>query len=104
MSCSWATTQSKRTNERFVCWKPLSRWPVGWTLDRKDGVRMNICPFAEADVLSKKVKIEWKTDRGAEPQRDKAEYPWFWSGSAFTRNRVNDVHLTREQKQKMRTR
>jgi hypothetical protein len=87
----------------FVRWKPLSQQAIGWNPDLNDGVRMNIRPFAEADILRKKVKIKWEKDRGAEPQRDRAEYPWFWSGSAFTGNRVNDIHLTRDQKQKART-
>ena len=88
----------------FVRWKPLSQQAIGWNPDLNDGVRMNIRPFVEADVLRKKVKIKWEKDRGAEPQRDKAEFPWFWSGSTFTGNRLNDVHLTREQKQRASTR
>jgi hypothetical protein len=88
----------------FVRWKSLSQQAIGWNPDLNDGVRMNIRPFAEADVLRKKVKIKWEKDRGAEPQRDKAEFPWFWSGSTFTGNRLNDVHLTREQKQRASTR
>jgi hypothetical protein len=88
----------------FVRWKPLSQQAIGWHPDLNDGVRMNIRPFAEADILRKKVKIKWEKDRGAEPQRDRTQYPWFWSGSTFTGNRVNDVHLTRDQKQKARTR
>jgi hypothetical protein len=87
----------------FVRWKPLSQQAIGWNPDLNDGVRMNIRPFAEADVLRKKVKIKWEKDRGAEPQRDRTQYPWFWSGGTFTGNRVNDVHLTRDQKQKART-
>ncbi len=86
----------------FVRWKPLSQQAIGWNPDLNDGVRMNIRPFVEADVLRKKVKIKWDKDRGAEPQRDKAEFPWFWAGNTFTGNRVNDVHLTREQKLKSR--
>ena len=87
----------------FVRWKSLSQQAIGWNPDLNDGVRMNIRPFVEADVLRKKAKIKWEKDRGAEPQRDKAEFPWFWSGSTFTGNRLNDIHLTREQKQKART-
>jgi hypothetical protein len=30
------------------------------------------------------------------------EFPWFWNGSGFTGDRVNDVHLTKEQKEKAR--
>jgi hypothetical protein len=41
-------------------------------------------------------------DRGKEPKPDKGEFPWFWSGGEFTGDRVNDVHLTKEQKEKAR--
>lgn len=67
-------------------------------------MRLNIRPFAKADVLRKRVKIKWDKDRGKEPVRDKAEYPWFWcedepgtdpvAGKEFTGNRWNDVHFT----------
>jgi hypothetical protein len=86
----------------FVRWKSLSQQAIGWNPDLNDGVRMNIRPFAEADILRKKVKIKWEKDRGAEPQRDKVAFPWFWAGSTFTGNRLNDVHLTREEKLKSR--
>lgn len=84
----------------FVRWKPLSQQAIGWHPDLNDGVRMNIRPFATADVLRKRAKIKWDKDRGKEPHRDQAEYPWFWSGSSFTGDRLNDIHLTREQKEK----
>jgi len=87
-------------HDLFVRWKPLSQQSIGWHPDLNDGVRMNIRPFATADILRKRVKIKWEKDRGKEPQRDKKEFPWFWNGSAFTGDRVNDVHLTREQKEK----
>ena len=96
--------EGEEGHDIFVRWKPLKQQPLGWEPDFNDGVRMNIRPFVEADVLRKKVKIKWEKDRGAEPQRDKAEFPWFWSGSTFTGNRLNDVHLTREQKQRASTR
>ena len=31
-----------------------------------------------AGILRAKPNINWKKDRGKEPYRDKAEYPWFW--------------------------
>jgi len=65
---------------------------------------MSIRPFVEADILRQKVKIKWEKDRGAESQRNRAEYSWFWSGSTFTGNRLNDVNPTREQKQRASTR
>jgi len=96
----------------FVRWKPLHQQAIGWHPDLNDGVRMNIRPFMAADipggkkgagVLRAKLNIKWEKDRGKEPQRAKAEFPWFWQGSTFTGDRENDVHLTREQKEKART-
>ena len=62
----------------FVRWKPLSEQAFGWHPDLNDGVRMNIRPFAIADILPKRVKIKWDKDRGKEPTRDKKEFLWFW--------------------------
>ena len=86
----------------FVRWKPISQQAMGWNPDLNDGVRMNIRPFANANVLRKRVKIKWEKDRGKEPQRDKKEFPWFWHGGDFTGDRVNDVHVALEQKEKAR--
>ena len=64
---------------------------------------MNIRPFAMATVPSgtKQVpilrvlpNIKWGKDRGNEPERPQADYPWFWAAGAFTGDRVNDIHLT----------
>ena len=82
----------------FVRWKPLSEQPIGWNPDLDDGVRMNIRPFVEAGVLRKNPNIKWTKDRGNEPQRDKAEFPWFWDGHTPKGDRVNDVHLTNAEK------
>jgi len=48
--------------------------------------------------------LKWTKDRGKEPHREKAEYPWFWcedepkidptGGRKFTGNRWNSTHLT----------
>jgi hypothetical protein len=83
----------------FVRWKPLHEQSIGWNPDLNDGVRMNIRPFMEAGILRKNPNIKWTKDRGKEPERPKADYPWFWNGSEFVGDRVNDVHLTNEQKQ-----
>ena len=40
-----------------------------------------------AGILRKNPNIKWTKDRGREPERDKDEYPWFWSGKDFTRRR-----------------
>jgi hypothetical protein len=86
----------------FVRWKPLHEQPIGWNPDLNDGVRVNIRPFVEAGILRKNPNIKWTKDRGKEPERDKDDYPWFSSGSSFTGDRVNDVHLTNAEKQAAR--
>ena len=105
----------------FIRWKPLSQQPLGWQPDLNDGVRINIRPFVRALDMGKKDagllrakpgSIHWNKDRGTEPERPKAEYPWFWSatdpgtdpagGPAFTGHRWNDVHLTLARKRGVR--
>jgi len=99
-------------HDLFVRWKPLSKQAIGWHPDINDGVRMNIRPFATADILRKRVKIKWEKDRGKEPARDKKEFPWFWGWDEATDdqksgkqpflgggkepdgNRWNDCHYT----------
>ena len=105
----------------FVRWKPLSKQAQGWNPDLNDGVRMNIRPFIiaadigkkGAGILRSKLNIKWNKDRGKEPLRDKSEYPWFWceeepgtepaGGKDFIGNRWNNVHLTLDTKQKVRS-
>lgn len=108
----------------FVRWKPLHEQPIGWEPDINDGVRMNIRPFMTADTLNARganacilratPKIKWDKDRGKEPTRDKADYPWFWGwdeatadfagGATFDGNRWNDHHYSRAVKQAARDR
>ena len=94
----------------FVRWKPLAQQASGWQPDLNDGVRMNIRPFATADILRKRVKIKWDKDRGKEPMRNKAEFPWFWGwdearqdfagvGNAPDGNRWNNCHYSLAAKQ-----
>jgi hypothetical protein len=91
----------------FVRWKPLDEQPIGWNPDLNDGVRLNIRPFMlagdvkvrGAGVLRDKPKISWKNDRGA----DAPSAPWYNLGSSkgFDEGtRINDHHLTLEEKQK----
>ena len=91
----------------FVRWKPLAQQSIGWHPDINDGVRMNIRPFATADILRKRVKIKWEKDRGKEPVRDKKDFPWFWGwdeekqdfagvGREPDCNRWNNCHYTHE--------
>ena len=77
----------------FVRWKPLADQPIGWEPDINDGVRINIRPFLARDlpngrmgagVLRHKPNIKWAKDRGKEPERPKAEYPWFWDWDEVT--------------------
>ena len=105
----------------FVRWKKLSEQPIGWEPDINDGVRLNIRPFLASDlpggkkgagILRCKPNIKWTKDRGKEPQRDKADYPWFWGwdektvdflgGKEFDGNRWNDCHYTNKVKQAAR--
>jgi len=95
----------------FVRWKPLAEQAIGWQPDINDGVRMNVRPFLVSDIpggkkgagiLRAKPGVKWDKDRGKEPKRDRLEFPWCWNGSGFTGDRVNDVHLTIEEKRKAR--
>ena len=87
----------------FVRWKPIEEQSIGWESDIDDGVRLNIRPFMAQDlpggkkgagILRAKPNIHWKKDRGKEPIRDEAQFPWFWKNGKFTGERVNDVHLS----------
>jgi hypothetical protein len=101
----------------FVRWKPLAEQSIGWEPDINDGVRVNIRPFLASDlpagrigagVLRWKPNIKWTKDRGKEPDRPKAEYPWFWNwdektqdflgGKTFDGNRHNNCHYTNKAK------
>lgn len=96
----------------FVRWKPLKEQAQGWQPDLNDGIRQNIRPFLLAGDVGKKgaglfrtipLKLKEK-DRGNEPRRPKADYPWFWcaeepgadpqGGEDFVGTRWNSVHLT----------
>ena len=76
----------------FVRWKPQHEQPIGWNPDLNDGVRLNIRPFITAGVLRWKPNIKWDKDRG----KDVESAPWF---EVFKGNRINDHHLTLEEKQ-----
>jgi hypothetical protein len=71
----------------FVRWKPLEQQPLGWNPDLNDGVRLNIRPFMQAEVLRKKPNIKWGVDRGKNPP-----------GSYWGEVRDNDRHLTLTEK------
>lgn len=87
----------------FVRWKPIGKQPIGWDPDLNDGVRLNIRPFMAvpdvgkkgAGILRDKPNIKWGKDRG----KDVASAPWY---HLFKGDRMNDHHLTLEEKQKAR--
>jgi len=76
----------------FVRWKKPEEQPLGWDPDLNDGVRLNIRPFIQADVLRKKPNIKWGIDRGKNPP----DSPW---GEI----RDNDKNLTLAEKRLART-
>ena len=109
--------EGEAPHDIFVRWKPLHEQSIGWNPDINDGVRLNIRPFLTvrdvgkkgAGVLRWKPNIKWDKDRGSEPQRPKAQFPWFWScqpegkldhvtdfagGAEFTGERWNNLHYT----------
>ena len=95
----------------FIRWKPIDRQPIGWAPDLDDGVRLNIRPFMADDlpggrrgagILRSRPNVHWKKDRGREPLRDPAYFPWFWDGDTFTGARINDEHLWSAEKQRRR--
>jgi hypothetical protein len=109
----------------FIRWKPLHEQAIGWDPDINDGVRLNIRPFMHARPLNARANgacilrstpknIKWTKDRGKEPQRDKADFPWFWGwdektpdfpgNKTFDGNRWNDLHYTNAAKQAARER
>jgi hypothetical protein len=83
----------------FVRWKPLAEQSIGWNPDLNDGVRLNIRPFITAEVLrfNKKpqINVSWDKDRG----KDVESAPWY---TVFGGERINDHHLTLEEKRKAR--
>lgn len=75
----------------FVRWKAMEEQPIGWEPDLNDGVRLNIRPFVEANVLRKKPNVKWEKDRGKNPP-----------GAPWGEERLNDLHLSLDEKRKAR--
>ena len=83
----------------FVRWKSIEKQTLGWDPDINDGARLNIRPFMTigdvrkkgAGVLREKPNIKWTKDRG----KDVESSPWY---HRFNGDRVNDHHLTLEEK------
>ena len=88
----------------FVRWKPAHLQPIGWEPDLNDGVRMNIRPFVQAEVLripGRQLGIKWEADRG----KDVPSAPWFKLGPTYGEpegTRINDHHLSLADKQAAR--
>jgi hypothetical protein len=78
-----AILEGEKPFDIYVRWKQLHEQPIGWEPDLSDGVRLNIRPFVEADVLRAPFNIHWKKDRGKNPD-----------GS----ERFNDIHLSLTEK------
>ncbi|MDB6112931.1 MAG: type restriction endonuclease subunit, partial [Pedosphaera sp.] len=75
----------------FIRWKPIEQQPLGWNPDLNDGVRLNIRPFIEANILKKRPNIKWGVDRGKNPL-----------GAPWGEDRDNDTHLTLKEKHEAR--
>lgn len=71
----------------YVRWKSADKQPLGWEPDLNDGVRLNVRPFITARVLRAKFTVNWNKDRGSNPD-----------GS----ERLNDLHLTRAERETAR--
>jgi len=93
----------------FVRWKSIEKQSIGWNPDLNDGIRLNIRPFMTvgdvkkkgAGILRDKPNIKWTKDRG----KDVASAPWYHLGPIHGGNegdRINDHHLTLEEKRKAR--
>jgi len=63
----------------FVRWKAIDEQSIGWQPDLNDGVRLNVRPFVEAGVLRAPFNIQWRKDRGKNPDGSERE---------------NDIHFT----------
>jgi hypothetical protein len=95
--------EGEKPYDIFVRWKPLDQQPIGWEPDVNDGVRLNIRPFMSArdvakkgaGILRSKPNINWNKDRGT----DVPTAPWF---KIFKGERINDHHLTLDEKRKAR--
>jgi len=91
----------------FVRWKSLAKQPVGWEPNLNDGVRINIRPWITEARLYKATKpgilrvtpnIKYTKDGGKELACDLKDFPWF----AKSTDRVNDVHLSLDEKRRAR--
>jgi hypothetical protein len=90
-----AILEGEEPYDVFVRWKPLAKQALGWEPNLDDGVRLNIRPFVQAEVLRDVPKVRWTKDRGT----DSNGSPWF---EVFKSERINDHHTTLAEKRKAR--
>jgi hypothetical protein len=81
--------EGERPYDIYVRWKDMDAQPIGWEPDLNDGVRLNIRPFVEADVLRSPLNVHWRPDRGK---------------NAGEGERRNDIHLMLGEKRYARER
>lgn len=55
-----------------------------------------------AGILRSRPNVKWGADRGKEPLRDQAGFPWFWPDGVCKGPRVNDRHFTCAEKRAAR--
>ena len=79
--------------------QPLAEKPIGRNSDLNDGVRLNIRPFMNAEVLrhNKKPKLNITSDK--DRGQDEESAPWL---NVIKDERINNHHLTRADKQAAR--
>ncbi|HEV8414182.1 MAG TPA: hypothetical protein VGQ49_11345 [Bryobacteraceae bacterium] len=91
----------------FIRWKSLSGQSTGWNPDLNDGVRLNIRPWittakvyraSKPGILRFTPNIKYGKDRGKESDCDVDDFPWLNNSC----DRVNDIHLTLDEKRKAR--
>ena len=101
--CRIAIVDGNLPLDTFIRWKPIYQRHIDWEREINDGVRLNISSFMTsklrrgirgAGILRVKPNLHWKKDRGKEPIRDKAQFPWIWSSGKFIGDRVNRSNHT----------
>jgi hypothetical protein len=84
-----AILEGEKPFDIYLRWKQMHEQPIGWEPDLNDGVRLNVRPFVEADVLRSPFNIHWRKDRGKNPDGSERE---------------NDRHLSLGEKEEARKR
>ena len=60
---------------------------------------IDLLAAAPRDLAAVICDDHWQKDKGKEPRRDEARFPWFWEAGRFTGLSVNDLHLDLAAKQ-----